>query len=194
MTMDAEGDLGAMCYGGEELIESVSVSAGAIGVTSHRLLVLTPEASDARFQAIDRPNVGGIAAQTSGPTGFRDRSVTMGAAAIVLLAAGSVIDLGDVVQPVDAPSGMGLGGFLGLIDVLIAALGLVDEVLILLGLGALLAALGSLVWYLRGRDRVIEIEVAGAEPVRIPIGRGETDTADRLRTAVSASRRRGTAE
>ena len=184
--MDAETALERLCYGGEELREVAVVRSGAVGLTSHRVLVLRPDGPGARFRAVDRPNVTGIAVRTSGPTAHRDRAVTAAVAAGVLLVAGSLIDLGGFVEPVAAPEGMGIGGLLTLVDVLIAALGLLDEALLLIGLGALLWALGFLALYLRGRDRVLEITVAGDDPVRLPVAAGETTAADRLQGAMGA--------
>lgn len=186
--MDPADELEALCYGGEAQLEAVAIDAGAVGVTTHRLLVLRPDGPGARFRAIDRPNVTGLSARTSGPTSHRDRAGIAGVVAVALMAAGAVIDLGGIIEPVEAPAGTGIGGLLGVVDVLIAVLDLVDEALLLLGLMAALAALGSLAWYLHGRDRVLEIGVAGADAVRVPLARGEADVADRLEAALGTGR------
>lgn len=184
--MDPADELAALCYGGETLLEVAVVEGGAIGVTSHRLLALTPDGSGARFRAVDRPNVTGLTAGTDGPTGLRDRSAKAGVVAVALLFGAAVIDLGGLVEPPTATGG-GLGGLFGLLDLFVTALGLVDEALAIGGLVALAVALGSLGWYLRERDRVIEVGVAGDDPVRVPIARGEADVAGGLDTALESA-------
>lgn len=182
--MDATETLQRLCYGGESLEAVVPAGPGAVGVTSHRVLALTPNGPGRRFRTVDRPNVRDIEAGTSGPTSHRDRSVTAGLGAVALLVSGTLVDLGGLVQPVEAPTGMGLEALFAMIEGLVAALALVDEALILLGLLALLVALGSLAWYLRERNRVIEIHVAGGDSVRVPVGRGGAVEVDRLRGAL----------
>lgn len=182
--MDATETLQRLCYGGESLEAVVPAGSGAVGVTSHRVLALTPNGPGRRFEAVDHPNVLDIEASTSGPTSHRDRSLTAGVGAIALLVAGTLVDLGGLVQPVEAPTGMGLEALFAMIEGLVAALALVDEALLLLGLLALLVALGSLAWYLWERNRVIEIHVAGDESIRVRVGRGEAVEVDRLRGAL----------
>lgn len=144
--MDPAARLERLCYGGEELLESTSLEAGAIGITSHRVLVLTPDGSGARFRALDRPNVTGIVARPTGPTSRRNWSVVVGAVGVGLLVAGLAI----------------------------------DEVLRFAGLFALLVALGLLAWYYWASGWVIEVAVAGADAVRIPIARDEIEAGDHL--------------
>ena len=182
--MDPADGLRRHCYGGEELLDAVAVDGGAAGVTTHRLLVHRPDADGARFVAVDRPNVAGVAARTSGPTAHRDRAVTAAVAGGVLLVAGTVVDVGGLVEPVSAPEGMGIGGLLAAVEVMVAVLGLLDEALLLFGVGALLWALVSLVRFVRGRERVVEVAVAGDDPVRLPVAGREGAVAQRLRTAL----------
>lgn len=182
--MDATAALQRSCYGGEVLEAAVPAGGGAVGVTSHRVLVLTPDGPGRRFRAVDRPNVLGVAAGTSGPTSHRDRGGLTGVAAVVLLVAGRVIDLGGLVQPIEAPAGTGLGGLFALVEGMIATLALVDEALTMLGLVALLVAFGSLGWWLRERDRVIELDVAGGDSVRVPVARSEIGGVERIREAL----------
>lgn len=184
--MDRVDELAALCYAGEELLATAPVEVGAVGVTTHRVLVLRPDGPGARFRSVDRPNVTELAARTSGPTTHRDRAVIGGIVAVALLAAGTLIDLGGIVEPVDAPTGTG-SGMLGLVNARVAALGLVDEALLLLGLGVAFASLGSLAWYLYRRDRVLEITVAGGDPIRVPLARDETGVADPLQAALATA-------
>lgn len=182
--MDPAAELERLCYAGEELLATEPIGSGVVGVTTHRLLVLTPDGPGARFRAVDRPNVTGVAVKTDGPTSHRDRGAQAGVVGIGLLLAGAFIDLGGLINPVESPSGVGIGGILSLIDVLIAALDLVDEALTIMGLLAVVVALGSLAWYLRGRERVLEIAVAGRDPYRVPIARTDSPAAERLEAAL----------
>lgn len=178
--MDADAALRRWCYGGEELLAAEAVERGAVGVTSHRVLALTPDGAGPRFRAVDRPNVTDIGVRSSGPTDHRARGAQAGVAALALLVAGAVIDLGGLVTPVEPPTGVGVGGLIALVNALLGALALVDEALTLLGLVALVVALASLGWYRSQRERVLEVGVAGGDPVRVPVGRNERTAADRL--------------
>lgn len=183
--MDAAEQLEPLCYGGEELLESATVTGGAIGITSHRVLVLKPEAAGARFHAPDRPNVIGFATKTSGPKGHRNRAIIAGIVGVGLLVVGAALDFG---QPADAAPGGGFDGLLGLVMSLLGAIGLFAGALRVLGLLALLAALGFMGWYLWKASWGIEITVAGAEPIRIPISRGQMEVVERFEAYLAEAR------
>lgn len=188
MVMDAAEKLEPLCYGGEELLESATVDGGAIGITSHRVLVLTPEGAGARFHAVDRPNATGVSTRTTGPRGHRNRAIVAGIIGGGLLVTGAAIDFGGLSQSVDAPTGEGLGGLLGLVFAILGAIGRFDDALRILGLLALLAALGFTAWYLWKAGWVIEIDVAGADSVRIPISRDQMAVVDRLKACLADDR------
>lgn len=182
--MDAAEQLEPLCYGGEAFIEPATVDGGVIGITSHRVLVLTPEGPGARFHAIDRPNVVGFATRTTGPTGHRNRALVAGVIGVGLLAVGAVIDFDGVGLLEAVPGGDVLVWLYGLVVALLDVFGPIAGTFRLLGLLGLLAALGSAGWYLWKTNWVIEITVAGAENVRIPITRDQMSVVDRLETTL----------
>lgn len=186
--MDPSDELQRLCYGGEELLETVTVRRGAVGVTTHRVLILTPDGPGARFAAVDLPNVTGVTIRSHGPTGHRNRAIAFGTVGAVLYAAGAIIEFGGSVQPIDPPAGVGFGGLLVVVNALIGVLDTVDAAVTLAGLLALAAALGFLGWYLRERNPAIEVDVAGAETVEVPVNWTETEAADRLRAALDDAR------
>jgi hypothetical protein len=200
--------LRSMCYDGERVVEGVGFDGGAVAVTSHRLLTLTPptddeggpaldgDSSDAtRFRAVALPNVTGVDVGSTGRTAHAYRAVRYGIYALVLLAASVLLNFDGLIRPIDAPAGTALGPVVGLVSLAAGALALVDDVLLITGLLVLAAALGFGGWYLRGRRQHVAVEVAGDDPVRLPAA-GFDDAAaaaTRLEGVVAEAREERTA-
>lgn len=165
--------LEAMCYDGEHVLDTVRVGDAALAVTTHRLLTLAAPDADsvaddsARFRAVHLPNVRGVDVGATGTTAHAYRAARYGVYALVLLVASTIVNLEGAIQPVDAPSGTGLGGIVGFASLASRALGALDDVLLVLGLLALLVALAFGAYYARGRQRFLEVDVAGADSVRL---------------------------
>lgn len=199
--------LRSMCYDGERVIEGVGFDEGAVAVTTHRLLSLTPTTDEAgglrgddstegaRFRAAALPNVTGVDVESTGRTAHAFRAVRYGLYALVLLAASALLNFDGLIRPIDPPAGTALGPVVGLVSLAAGALALVDDVLLIAGLLVLAAALGFGAWYAHGRRRYVAVEVAGDDPVRLPIA-GFDDpaaAAARLEGVVADARDRRTA-
>ena len=174
-------ELRSLCYGGETLERVLPVGSARVGITTHRLLVLDPDGDETRFRAVDRPNVLAAEVATEGGDGARRRAIRYGVYAVGFLAAGAILDLGGVAEPGRLGSGPGLGGVTTLVRLIGAVLGLLDDVLVVVGGAFLLAAALFVAWYVYSRERYLEVGVAGDVPVRLP---GDAVAAERLDTAL----------
>lgn len=157
-----------LLYGGESLVDEASVDTARIAVTTHRVVALTPNGPGARYQTVDRPNVTGVAVQSQGDLEDAVRAIRFGIYSAVLLGAGALIDLDGMIQPVDVPEGTGLGGVIGTVTMITQAFALIDDLLLAAGLVVLPIALFFCARYLRGRERNLEVGVAGDDPLRVP--------------------------
>jgi hypothetical protein len=180
--------LSNMLFQGEEVEEELSVEGARIAVTTHRVLVFTPDGEGRRFDHADRPNVVDAAVETTGHTAYVSWGVRTGVYGAVLLGGGLMIQvsgildrLGAATPPENAPDA-GLGGLLGLLPDALAAL---TDAFLAGGAVLLLAAVALTGLYYRSRTRELVIERAGRDPMRVPLRSEDGEQiARRLRTAV----------
>ena len=177
-------DIEPLCYAGESVVEAVPFSGGTVGVTSHRVLALTPGDDGPNLRAVDRPNVTSIELSAGGDAGHAGRAVRFGVYALALVGASFVVDFG-AVSAVDPPSGTGAGQVVGLAVSMLGMLTMVDDVLRYAGLLVLVVALLFAALYGYSRDSYVAVDVAGGDAVRVPAGPSESAAADRLRVALS---------
>lgn len=172
-------------YDGEIMVDTATVGETLVGISTHRLLSLTPETTDRRrFRSVALPNVQGFRTATGGMAAFRTRAIQAGIYTALLIGAGLLVDLQGMITTVEPPQGTGLGPVLNLVDLLIASLGFVDEFLLGLGLLALMVTVYYVGRYLGSRNRYFEVIIAGGDPVRIPLDAGARPPVDRLEEAV----------
>lgn len=205
--MDWQASAGELLFDGESVRERVDAGRDRVVVTSHRVLVLTPERDGANLQAVDRPNVTGVRAGTRGNADQLRRAGVAGAGGLGALALGLLVDLDSLVPNggVDLAGGSaaGIGGALETIETLLRIVALLDDLLVAAGLVALLAGLGlaGVYWTRRKPELTIavagdddvqlawpddrELEEAGADDVDDPDGVDDPEAAaDRLRRAL----------
>lgn len=183
-----------LLYDGEAVETRVDVGEGGVVVTSHRVLAFTPEGEGSNFEYVDRPNVSGVERTARGQFRFAAGAVKAILVGAVLLAAGQLVSLDDMIGSIDltGAGGMGLGGFLGVMGTLLNVLVMLDEILTVLGALALLLGAFLLGVYAWTRTDLLVIEVAGGDDVEFPVDEegertGESDgegIADRLDRAV----------
>lgn len=159
-----------LLFEGETVESSVDVGAGTVVVTSHRLLVFTPEGDGPRYRAIDRPNVLGVERRGVSPYDFRSTVAKLGVGAVLLLLVGIVVDPAALIPRPDLSAVQGVGGAIDMVDAMLDAFYALDEVA--LGLGALLAIVGAglLGVQLATRSERLAIEVAGEDDVVLSFG------------------------
>lgn len=188
-TLPITPDPADLRYEGEQLLDRVDFDGTRVVVTTDRVLVLTPNGPGRRLRSVYRPNVTGVTSgiQSDPATGWR--AVQAGVYTALLLAGGSLVELDGVVNAVDLGGLGGLGGGAAVLEQILSLLGLLDDVLLLAGAVSGIAAVALAVIYFWQREREFQIQVAGGEPVVLPIG-GGTTAADRLRRALQSREER----
>lgn len=172
-----------LTYAGESVVDAVIVSGGTVGVTTHRVLALTPEGDGPNLQAVDRPNVESIGSGSAGNADHGVRAVRYGVYALALFGGSFLVNF-ESMTAVEPTSAAGAGQVVGMAMQLTNLLSVVDDVLRAAGVVALLAALAFAALYGHSRDRHLRVDVAGGDAIRVPLRRGEPTGADRLRAAV----------
>lgn len=178
-----------LLYEGESIEESVTVGDARVVVTSHRLLSFAPHLDGPNFRQVDRPNVLGVSTGARSDTGHLVRGVRWTAIGLVLVLAGTFLDMDDLVGGVDLGGGaggqIGVGGVLGVVRSMLDLLRQLDELLQLFGALALLLGVVVFGVYLRSREPTIVVEIAGDEDdVHLPRPEDARAIVDRLAAAV----------
>lgn len=175
-----------LLYSGESVETSRDVGGTRVVVTSHRVLVLSPDGSEARFRQVDRPNVDGIRTAATGNAWLLGRSVTVGVVGSVLVAVGLTFDFGSLVGGVELPGGsaIGGGGIVSTMESLLGLLARLDDMMRIAGAAGLLLAVVLLGIYWIGREKTLVIEVAGDDDVELPRPVDADATVATLREAI----------
>lgn len=180
--------LDALTFDGESVVASVPVGDGRVVVTTHRVLTYDPN-GEVRFRAVDRPNVTGARVDTSGRADFLALAVRPALWGAVLLVAGLLLPLDDLLAPPDVPAGTGVDGLVSTVESVFGLVGLLDDLLLVAGVVLLLvAAVPASLYYLRRRQELV-VAVAGDDDVRLPAP--DADEAAAAATRVEAAARPG---
>lgn len=166
---------------GETLTESFTVGAAAVAVTDRRLLVR----DEGTIRAVDRTNVRTVHERVLTNRGRLLSAVQWGGLGAFLLVAWRFAPLEGLVAPVEGPPDAGFEGLYAAVNALVEVLRYVDEAFLVVGLLSFAWTARQLLGYLRERRRVLEVTVAGRDPIRLTVPDDPTAT-DRLRGAVSA--------
>lgn len=166
---------------GETLADAFYVDETAIGVTDERLLVHRNGVT----RAVDLTNVREVRQLTRQDRGHLLSALQWGGLAVFLLAAWRFAPLEGLVAPVEAPPGGGFERLYATVATLVDLLGYVDEAFLVVALLAVGWAGWQVASYLRGREELLEVTVAGADPIQLSPPRDLT-AVDRLRGAIDA--------
>lgn len=161
-----------LLYDGESVEADVPLGEGGLVVTSHRVLAFTPDREGANYRAVDRPNVDGVAVETSGEWQFLEQGVKALVVGLALVVAGQTISLDSLVSDISltdtgATGSVGLGGMMGLLQSMLTLLAQLDDLLRLFGGLALAFSVVVLGVYLWSRERLLVLSVAGDEDVEL---------------------------
>lgn len=178
---DADGSVAVdeLLQPGEERSDELCVLNARLVLTDRRLLVIR-EHDDPPVRAVDRTNLGRVRSRTVSDRHHLASAVQWGGLGVFLLAAWRFVPFEGLDRPVDPPPGAGFQELFETVNTVVAIAGFVDEAFLLVGglaLGWTLARLGL---YIRGRQRVLEVSVAGGDSIRLQ-GPSEEATG-RLRT------------
>lgn len=187
--------LDELLFEGEEVEKRTTVGAGEIAVTTHRVLVVTPEEGTGAterakgeesererrsFDHADRPNVVGAAVRSTGEETYLDWGVRSGVYGVALLSGGYLLKhsgVFGVFSNVQADGSSEPTGVIRLATALSGASETLTGLLLLVGVLAVVAAGALLYRYSDSRSRELVIELAGREPIRIPVDEGEGERA-----------------
>lgn len=181
-------NVSGILHAGEDVQRRIENDSATLVVTSHRLLVVTPEGPGANLRAIQRPNVDGVSWDRRG-TGWL---LTGGMKALVLggvgLLGSFVVDFDTLFGGVD-PQGLGAvgaGGLISLIQGLVTVVSMLDVVLFGAGAALIVIGIGAVAGYWLTRESVLVVSVAGNDDVHLETTQFRPGDADRLRSALSA--------
>lgn len=176
-----------LCYGGEQVIEHVRGRSAGVAVTSHRVLVFTPEREGPNLRTVERPNATGLSKGAAGE-GWR---LLAGAkwllVGVALAVAGLLLDFEGVLGEVAVDQGagqVGVGWISNLFSLFGAVFALLDDVLLFGGLTALLVGLGLLGWYWQSRAETLSIAIAGRPDLELSGDGFSADGVERLQQAI----------
>lgn len=180
-------------YDGESIWETVHVGSGAVVVTSHRLLIFTPDQDGPNYRQVDRPNVDGATVSNTGKTGLLKYAIQALVVGGMLLAGGLLIDFDGLASGFSLDTGtaggpVSAGGMIGLFQSVLDLLGRLDEAL--LAIGGLGFALGIILLgiYIWTRKRVLTISVAGDDDITLTAP-NEDGSVQRLQDSLRSSTR-----
>ncbi|AAV47765.1 MULTISPECIES: hypothetical protein [Haloarcula] len=178
----------SLLYDGEVIEADVRLDRGGVVVTSHRVLVFTPDREGSNYRQVDRPNVEGVDVTTSGDWSFLELGVKALVVGIVLVAAGMTVSLDSLVGNVSLDSGgaasaVGIGGMLGMLQTMLTLMAQLDDLMRLFGGLALAFAAVVLGVYLWSRDRLLVVRVAGGDDVELTAPDDES-VVDRIEAAI----------
>lgn len=162
----------SLLYDGEVIEADVRLDHGGVVVTSHRVLVFTPDREGSNYRQVDRPNVEGVDVTTSGDWSFLELGVKALVVGVVLVAAGMTVSLDSLVSNVSLDSGgaasaVGIGGMLGMLQTMLTLMAQLDDLMRLFGGLALAFAAVVLGVYLWSRDRLLVVRVAGDDDIEL---------------------------
>ncbi|MFB6222273.1 MAG: hypothetical protein ABEH86_01195 [Haloarcula sp.] len=177
-----------LLYDGEEVEEEVRLDSGAVVVTSHRVLVFTPDRDGANYRQVDRPNADGVAVTTSGNWDFLELGVKALVIGVVLVGAGMTVSLDGLVGNVSLDSGgaasaVGIGGMIGMLQTMLTLMAQLDDLMRLFGGLALAFAVVVLGVYLLSRDRLLVVQVAGDDDIELAAPNDER-VVEQIETAI----------
>lgn len=176
-----------LLFDGEAIEEAIDVGDARVVVTSHRVLVFTPETEGANLQQADRPNAEGVRIDASGRDQLRQFGVKAGGVGLLALVLGSLISLDGLLAAPEtggAASRIGIGGLMSMLGAVVALVNLLDDLLRAAGAFALLVGVGAVGVYLWTRRRYLVIDVAGDETMRMPAPENTERAVERIRAAL----------
>lgn len=174
-----------LLFDGETVDSSVDVGSGTIVVTTHRVLVFTPEGDGPRYRAINRPNVLGVERRDISPFDLLSKATKLGIGGALLVLVGLVVDPEALFPRPDLSAAQGMG----VVDTVESMLDLFYALdIALLALGAVLSIVGIAllgVQLATRTDRLV-IEIAGEDDVVLSYG-VDDETLAQIEDAIAVS-------
>ena len=185
--MGWQAHLDQLLYDGEQVIETGAGHSAGLVVTSHRLLVFTPDGEGKNYQVLQRPNVLGIKSEERGPDKWLRASMKWAVVGVAMAIGGLVLDLEGVMGSTSTAGtdAVGVGWIGGVFSLFQTVFALLDEVLLgvgLLGIGIAISLFG---WYWANRAETVTVEVAGEADLELPAAGLSSEAIRGLREAIN---------
>lgn len=180
--------LDELLFQGEEIEEDIELDGARIAMTSHRILVLQPGGDGRHFDHADRPNVTDATVTTSGEPKYRDWTVRGAMYGAVLLVGGILLGYSGTLQQianVQVDASPDAGAVVQVLDLVVSTLELLAGGLLVSGILAMGATVGLMGLYVHTRRCELIIELAGRDPIRVPVDSEEGERAANLIRHVS---------
>lgn len=174
-----------LCYDGEHVERRVDLERATVVVTTQRVLAFVPHTAGPAFRHVDRPNVGTITLEMSQRLAALCAGIVAAFAGVATLEMATSVAVSSVVPSVGLEGIAPLPGsdlLVGFVETVLAA---IEAVLVLLqwsvllvGVAALVVAVGLVAYYVRSRTRRLVMRVSGDDDIVIPVT--GTDLEDEL--------------
>lgn len=165
----------------ETQVDEVWIDDSQLLLTDRRLLVRRA-AGEPVLRAIDRVNLGPVETRTVSERAHLRLAAQWGTFGAGMLTAWWFVPFEGLARPVDPPA-VEFQALYAAVNTLASMLAYVDEAFLATALLAIGWAVGRSALYLRGRNRVVEVAVAGGDPLRFP---AQDSTADQLHGLLGA--------
>lgn len=177
-------------YAGESVLVTEPLSSGWVAVTTHRLLVFTPDGDGPAFASYDRLNVRDVGVERGGDGTYLSYLPRLVVYGLVFVGGWAVFRQAGLATLLDVDAGDSLDvvGMTEIFDTIRTGLQLLEVGLLVVGLLTLAGAgvLGAL--YVQSRHPRLVVDVAGDGPVGHPLPSSvatETVSLTRIRSALS---------
>lgn len=185
--MGVQSHVDQLLYDGETVLTGSTGRAAGVVVTSHRLLVFTPETEGKNLHTFERPNVTGLTKRQRGDSGWLSAAAKWLGFGIVLTISGALLDLDGILGSVstDGTGGaVGVGWIADLFGLFNTAFGLLDEVLFFGGLLSVIAGIALLGWYWQSRSELLTVQIAGSDDLDVSAVGFGAESVRALQTAI----------
>ncbi|MBS3761656.1 hypothetical protein [Halodesulfurarchaeum sp.] len=185
--MGVQSHVDQLLYDGETVLADSRGRKAGVVVTSHRLLVFTPETDGKNLHTLNRPNVTGLTKDERGEAGWLSPAAKWLGFGIVLTIVGALLDLDGVLGSVstDGTTGaVGVGWIGDLFGLFNMAFGLLDDLLFFGGLLSVIAGIALLGWYWQSRSELLTVQIAGSDDLDVSAVGFGAESVRALQTAI----------
>jgi hypothetical protein len=154
----------------DETVEgTVEVGPNRVVVTGRRVLSFTPNTKGRNFRTVERPNVDGVGLRTRSNRRRFWIAAAAGVTALLFLAGWFLFDAAGLFPRGATGRGANALGMGGIVGQMRSLLGLVDALLLWGGILFVVVAVAFVGLYVRSRETVVAVDVAGGSNVDVPV-------------------------
>ena len=185
-----------LCYDGERVERQIDLERATIVVTTQRVLTFVPTTAGPDFRHVDRPNVGTVTVETSQRLAVLCAGIIAAFVGVAAAETATSVGFSSAAPAADLERIDPLPGSDLVVGIIEAALTALETALValewsvlLVGVAALVIAVGLVGYYVRSRARLLVVRVSGDADLEIPVT--GTDLADEPVVELEAAVRPG---